>query len=119
MVAENASDVGISGGGTVDGQGLKFVEKFDKRKNVMVSWNKTGACYGDECRPDLVGFIGSNNVRVSNVSFNQPAHWWCDSLTLSLSLLFVHSFFYVENTILSFILVHHNNCDWLSQKKII
>ncbi|KAL0555171.1 hypothetical protein IC582_009110 [Cucumis melo] len=75
VVAENASDVGISGGGTVDGQGLKFVEKFDKRKNVMVSWNKTGACYGDECRPDLVGFIGSNNVRVSNVSFNQPAHW--------------------------------------------
>lgn len=97
VVAENASDVGISGGGTVDGQGLKFVEKFDKRKNVMVSWNKTGACYGDECRPDLVGFIGSNKVRVSNVSFNQPAHWWYDSLTLSLSLPFLS------------ILVHQNN----------
>ncbi|KAF5747714.1 polygalacturonase ADPG2 [Tripterygium wilfordii] len=75
ILAENATDVGITGGGTVDGQGLSFVERFDERKNVMVSWNRTGACYGDECRPRLVGFIGCSNVWVSNVSLIEPAYW--------------------------------------------
>ncbi|PON91654.1 Pectate lyase superfamily protein [Trema orientale] len=76
VVAENASDVGITGGGAIDGQGRAFVERFDERKNVMVSWNRTGACYGDECRPRLVGFLGCRNVVVSNVTLTQPAYWW-------------------------------------------
>ncbi|KAJ6316695.1 hypothetical protein OIU78_019890 [Salix suchowensis] len=38
VLAENVRDVGITGGGVVDGQGLKFVKRFDERKNVMV-WN--------------------------------------------------------------------------------
>ncbi|GAB4851573.1 hypothetical protein Ancab_030975 [Ancistrocladus abbreviatus] len=75
VMAEHADNVGITGGGEINGQGLKFVERFDKRKNVMVSWNKTGACYGDECRPRLVGFIGCKNVTVSNVNLFQPAYW--------------------------------------------
>ncbi|XP_027353404.1 uncharacterized protein LOC113863849 [Abrus precatorius] len=75
VVAENATDVGISGGGVVDGQAAKFVVREDPRKNIMVSWNQTGACLGDECRPRLVGFLGCNNVRVSNVTLNQPAYW--------------------------------------------
>ncbi|XP_050230087.1 uncharacterized protein LOC126679173 [Mercurialis annua] len=75
VLAENASDVGITGGGVVDGQGLRFVRRFDEIKNVMVSWNRTGACLGDECRPRLVGFIGCNNVRIWNVRFQQPAYW--------------------------------------------
>ncbi|KAG4130097.1 hypothetical protein ERO13_D09G122000v2 [Gossypium hirsutum] len=75
ILAENARDVGITGGGVVDGQGLEFVVKFDERKNVMVSWNQTGACSGDECRPRLVGFLDSTNVRVWNVTFRQPAYW--------------------------------------------
>lgn len=75
ILAENASDVGITGGGVVDGQGLEFVVKFDQRKNVMVSWNQTGACSGDECRPRLVGFLDSTNVKVWNVTFTQPAYW--------------------------------------------
>ncbi|KAI6673803.1 hypothetical protein NL676_001709 [Syzygium grande] len=75
ILAEGASDVGITGGGVVDGQGLKFVRRFDERKNVMVSWNETRACLGDECRPRLVGFIGCTNVRVWNVTLNQPAYW--------------------------------------------
>lgn len=76
ILAENARDVGITGGGVVDGQGLEFVVKFDERKNVMVSWNQTGACSGDECRPRLVGFLDSTNVGVWNVTFRQPAYWW-------------------------------------------
>ncbi|GFP89652.1 exo-poly-alpha-d-galacturonosidase [Phtheirospermum japonicum] len=32
-----------------------FVKRFDERKNVMVSWNETGACLGDECRPPVGG----------------------------------------------------------------
>ncbi|KAH7512441.1 hypothetical protein FEM48_Zijuj12G0091100 [Ziziphus jujuba var. spinosa] len=79
VLAENATDVGITGGGVVDGQGLAFVKRFDERKNVMVSWNRTGACYGDECRPRLVGFIGCKNVRVWNVRLTQPAYWCCIS----------------------------------------
>ncbi|KAG8371890.1 hypothetical protein BUALT_Bualt12G0009900 [Buddleja alternifolia] len=75
VVAEDAAEVGITGGGVIDGQSLKFVRRFDERKNVMVSWNKTGACLGDECRPRLVGFIGCRNVKVWDVSFNQPAYW--------------------------------------------
>lgn len=75
VVAENATGVGITGGGVVDGQGLGFVERFDKKKNVMVSWNRTGACLGDECRPRLVGFLGCTNVRVWNVTLREPAYW--------------------------------------------
>lgn len=77
VLAENASDVGITGGGVVDGQGLKFVVTKNERKNVMVSWNQTGECSGDECRPRLVGFLGCRNVHVWNVRLNEPAYWWC------------------------------------------
>ncbi|QCD97473.1 galacturan 1 [Vigna unguiculata] len=75
VVAENATNVGIRGGGVVDGQAAKFVVREDPRKNVMVSWNQTGACLGDECRPRLIGFIGCNNVEVSNITLNHPAYW--------------------------------------------
>ncbi|KAL6133896.1 hypothetical protein ACLB2K_066129 [Fragaria x ananassa] len=75
VVAENATDVGITGGGVVDGQGLEFVKRFDEKKNVMVSWNSTGACLGDECRPRLVGFIDSINVKLSDIQLRQPAYW--------------------------------------------
>lgn len=76
VLADGAVDVGITGGGEINGQGLEFVEKFDEKKNVMVSWNKTGACLGDECRPRLVGFIDSKNVRLWNVKLVEPAYWW-------------------------------------------
>lgn len=76
VLAEGADDVGITGGGEINGQGLKFVQRFDDRKNVMVSWNKTGACLGDECRPRLVGFIGCRNVKIWNVRLIEPAYWW-------------------------------------------
>ncbi|KAF2289427.1 hypothetical protein GH714_036127 [Hevea brasiliensis] len=74
-LGENATDVGITGGGVVDGQGLKFVQRFNEVKNVMVSWNQSGACLGDECRPRLVGFIGCRNVRVWNIRLQDPAYW--------------------------------------------
>lgn len=77
VVAENATEVGIGGGGVVDGQAMKFVVRKDARKNVMVSWNQTRACLGDECRPRLVGFLGCTKVRVFNITLHQPAYWWC------------------------------------------
>jgi len=76
VLAENATDVGIAGGGVVDGQAEKFVVRYNERKNVMVSWNQTGDCLGDECRPRLIGFLGCKNVKVFNVTLNQPAYWW-------------------------------------------
>ncbi|KAD3338580.1 hypothetical protein E3N88_34101 [Mikania micrantha] len=66
VLAEDAEDVGITGGGEINGQGLEFVVRFDERKNVMVSWNQTGACSGDECRPRLVGFISLHLVQCDN-----------------------------------------------------
>ncbi|XP_077210376.1 pectin lyase-like superfamily protein [Tasmannia lanceolata] len=75
VLAENARDVGIMGEGEINGQGWAFVERIDARKNVMVSWNRTGACYGDECRPRLVGFVDCQNVRVSDVRLKDPAYW--------------------------------------------
>lgn len=76
ILAEDAENVVITGGGAVNGQGLKFVTEFKEEKNIMVSWNITGDCVGDECRPRLVGFINCKNVTVWNVSFQQPAYWW-------------------------------------------
>lgn len=87
VVAEGVQRVGITGGGEINGQGEAFVVRRDPRKNVMVSWNATGSCRGDECRPRLVGFIDSVDVVVSDVTLNQPAYWWCVSLSLSLSRL--------------------------------
>ncbi|XP_048496515.2 uncharacterized protein LOC104889252 [Beta vulgaris subsp. vulgaris] len=75
VLAEQVNNVGIRGGGEINGQGLEFVKRFDEKKNVMVSWNHTGACVGDECRPRLVGFIGCQNVGVSNVNLIEPAYW--------------------------------------------
>lgn len=97
VVAEGAAGVGITGGGEINGQGLAFVERFEERKNVMVSWNRTGACLGDECKPRLVGFIDSRDVRVWDVHFKHPAYWWYAVL----SLLYLHfSFFFLKyNTI--------------------
>lgn len=75
ILAENASNAGISGGGIIDGQSSKFVKRFDRRKNVMVSWNVTGDCRGDECRPRLLGFLDCKNVHVSHVHLTDPAYW--------------------------------------------
>lgn len=94
VLAENASDVGITGGGVVDGQGLEFVKRFDQKKNVMVSWNWTGACLGDECRPRLIGFIDCRNVKLSNLELRQPAYWWC---VFKFSLIrFIFAFSYTQ-----------------------
>ncbi|KAI3938605.1 hypothetical protein MKW98_016110 [Papaver atlanticum] len=73
VLAENASSIGITGYGTIDGQGEKFIETFDKKKSVMKSWNTTGACHGDKCRPRLVGFLDCKNVTVYGVELRIPA----------------------------------------------
>lgn len=76
ILAEDAENVALTGGGTVTGQGGKFVAEFVSEKNVMVSWNGTGECGGDECRPRLVGFVNCKNVHVWNVFLEEPAYWW-------------------------------------------
>lgn len=76
ILAESAVEVGITGGGMVDGQGLKFVTEFKDEKNIMVSWNETGNCLGDECRPRMVGFINCKDVHIWNIQFREPAYWW-------------------------------------------
>ncbi|KAG0597558.1 hypothetical protein M758_12G004200 [Ceratodon purpureus] len=75
ILAEDAENVELTGGGIVAGQGLKFVVEFKEEKNIMVSWNVTGDCVGDECRPRLVGFINCKNVHVWNVFLEEPAYW--------------------------------------------
>ncbi|KAK8935308.1 hypothetical protein KSP39_PZI013985 [Platanthera zijinensis] len=75
VLAKNAKGAGITGGGEINGQGEAFVVRSDARKNVMVSWNQTGSCLGDECRPRLIGFLDSKEVRVWDITLNQPAYW--------------------------------------------
>lgn len=73
----NSTDVGATSSdvGTIDGQSSKFVESFNSIKNVMVSWNQTGACYGDECRPRLLGFLDCERVHIWDIQLHQPAYW--------------------------------------------
>lgn len=82
VLAENATGAGITGGGEINGQGGEFVVLENERKNVMVSWNSTGKCSGDECRPRLVGFLDSKDVKVWDITLNQPAYWWYNSTFL-------------------------------------
>lgn len=76
VLAENTTGAGVTGGGEINGQGGAFVVTPSEVKNVMVSWNATGDCLGDECRPRLVGFIDSKDVRIHDITLNQPAYWW-------------------------------------------
>ncbi|EFJ38828.1 hypothetical protein SELMODRAFT_437695 [Selaginella moellendorffii] len=75
ILAEGVENVGITGGGEVNGQSSKFVVRYDPKKNIMTSWNVTGNCLGDECRPRLVGFLRSTKIRVWNIDLRQPAYW--------------------------------------------
>ncbi|BBN14895.1 protein MpGH28.6 [Marchantia polymorpha subsp. ruderalis] len=75
LLAEGVHNVQITGGGTVDGQADKFVVREDPKKNVMVSWNTTGDCAGDECRPRLIGFLDSTNFQLRDLYLHQPAYW--------------------------------------------
>ena len=76
VLAENTTGAGVTGGGEINGQGGAFVITPNAQKNIMVSWNVTGDCEGDECRPRLVGFIDSKDVRIHDITLNQPAYWW-------------------------------------------
>lgn len=82
ILAEDAENVELTGGGIVTGQGLKFVAESKAEKNIMVSWNITGDCFGNECRPRLVGFVNCKNVHIWNVFLEEPAYWWYASFTL-------------------------------------
>ncbi|KAM3258332.1 hypothetical protein ACQJBY_050225 [Aegilops geniculata] len=75
VLAENTTGAGVTGGGEINGQGGAFVITPSAQKNVMVSWNATGDCLGDECRPRLVGFIDSKDVAIHDITLNQPALW--------------------------------------------
>ncbi|KAI3965557.1 hypothetical protein MKX01_010514 [Papaver californicum] len=72
VLAENATNVGITEG-TIDGQGRRFIEKFDDKMSVMKSWNTTGVCHGDKCRPRLAGFFDCKNVTLYGVTLRIPA----------------------------------------------
>lgn len=75
ILAQDVQNVELTGGGVVSGQGLKFVVKFEERKNVMVSWNTTDACHGNECRPRLIGFVNCKNVHIWNLLLQEPPLW--------------------------------------------
>ncbi|KAI3991591.1 hypothetical protein MKX01_001058 [Papaver californicum] len=97
ILAENATNVGIIGDpdGTIDGQGRKFIEKFDDKTSVMKSWNTTGVCHGDKCRPRLVGFFDCKNVTLYAVELRIPTisnlHIVrCDNTFISDSILESH-----------------------------
>ena len=84
----NATDTGIVGPGTIDGQQEKWVQGFDRENNFLtpITWNKIHGCKG-ECRPKLVRFTDCKRVTVTGVRLINSPDWTqlyrrCDDVTL-------------------------------------
>ena len=72
----NATDTGIVGSGTIDGQQQKWVKGFDPKNNFLtpITWSNVNGCRG-ECRPKLVRFTDCKRVTVSGVSLVNSPDW--------------------------------------------
>jgi hypothetical protein len=62
IYAEKQQNIGIAGGGTIDGQGTH--ENFDHQKHP-----------GDKDRPYILRFVECSNVRVRDVTLLESARW--------------------------------------------
>ena len=51
-----------------------MVERNDV-KYVMRSWAGEGGCTGEECRPRLIGFKNSTNIKIEDVHLRQSVDW--------------------------------------------
>jgi polygalacturonase len=59
LFARDATNIGLEGQGTIDGQGKSLPEKSDPQKN----------------RPKLIRFLGCSRLRVRDITLQAPASW--------------------------------------------
>lgn len=81
-----ASNIGIVGGGTLDGQYEKYIVGWDEPNDQFVpqGWPD---CTG-ECRPRLVQLVNSSNIVIQNVTLTNSSDWTfhllgCDNVFVS------------------------------------
>eukprot|EP00887_Chlorella_sp_A99_P003216 scaffold9.g3216.t1 len=77
----NCTSCSLSGGGTIDGQGRAFVEPQPwaavrrAGRKALGNWADPSCSKPSECRPRLVGVVGSRHVAISGVRLVDPAYW--------------------------------------------
>ncbi|MFZ5830391.1 MAG: glycoside hydrolase family 28 protein, partial [Planctomycetota bacterium] len=73
--AEDATDIGIEGGGTIDGQGQSFWQKRE-RTSARPTYRKTAQFdYEPLPRPSFIHFVRCRNVVVHNVRLQNSPAW--------------------------------------------
>ena len=82
--AKNATNIAVTGKGTIDGNGEAFLSKNIKAKIKELNITETEG-FGSN-RPFLLRFVNSSQIKVQDVHLRQPAAWTCH--------------FYQSNTIL-------------------
>jgi polygalacturonase len=86
LFSDGATDIGITGGGVVDGDFQKYIGGFNAANDEFVPQGWPG-CAG-ECRPRLAMLTNSARVVVSNISFVGSPDWTFHLLNTS----YVHVF---------------------------
>ena len=74
--AVNAKNIGVSGGGVIDGNGEAFLHKNLVKKRAELYISETNKTFGKN-RPFLLRFVGSSNIKIKGVTLKQPAAWTC------------------------------------------
>ena len=86
VFAEGARDVGVFGGGTLDGNWSAYVGAWDARNVEYVPRGWDGACAGNstsDCRPMLAKFVGCSDVTVADVALVGSPFWTLHLLNCS------------------------------------
>ncbi|MBU2945525.1 glycoside hydrolase family 28 protein [Zobellia uliginosa] len=73
--AKNATNIAVTGKGTIDGNGEAFLSKNIKAKIKELNITETEG-FGSN-RPFLLRFVNSSQIRVQDVHLRQPAAWTC------------------------------------------
>jgi polygalacturonase len=91
LYASGASDIGVTGGGVVDGNFEAYVAGYDA-PTVQLQPRGWPGCSG-ECRPRLAQFIDTQRVAVSAVTFTGSPDWTFHLLNCS----YVHVFNWTQH----------------------
>ncbi|MUH35935.1 glycoside hydrolase family 28 protein [Zobellia amurskyensis] len=73
--AKNATNIAVTGKGTIDGNGEAFLSKNIKAKIKELNITETEG-FGSN-RPFLLRFVNSSQIKVQDVHLRQPAAWTC------------------------------------------
>ena len=85
VTADGASDIGIVGGGTLDGNFSAYIGAWDAVNVEFVAKGWAG-CAGNttnDCRPLLVKLVNSSNVVISDVTLTGSPFWTAHLLNCS------------------------------------